>query len=204
MENKKQNVIALFISESWLLIVASLVFGLLLAGVNYALKPKIEANANSKQTEALKELLLDAQTFEKIVDNASVENIASPVTVFKGVKNGMSAGWVFTATGPGYADKIDLLIAVDSGFEKIVGYKVLFSNETVGFGDKIKNPYYKDQFAGAPVEKLELLKMGDETVIDNNIIAISGATISSNAVVEIFNTHLLNIKTQLKEKGLLQ
>jgi Na+-translocating ferredoxin:NAD+ oxidoreductase subunit G len=204
VENKDKNMMMLFIRESWLLIVASLVFGLLLAGVNYALKPKIEANANTKQKLALSELLLDAQTFEKVADEIHIENVQSPVTIYKGVKNTIPAGWVFTAAGAGYADKIEMLIAVDSGFEKIIGYKVLFSNETVGFGDKIKNPYFKDQFDEAPVEKLELLKMGDETEIDNKIIAISGATITSNAVVDIFNQYMLNVKAELKKKGQLQ
>jgi len=194
----------LFIRESWLLIVASLCFGILLAGVNYALKPKIDANASSKQNEALKELLINAQSFEAVVKDQTVENIGAPVTVYKGVNNGQCEGWVFGATGPGYADRIDLLIAVDAKFEKIIGYNVLFSNETVGFGDKIKNSFFKDQFVGAPAAKLELFKMGDDKVINAEIIAISGATVSSNAAVEIFNQYLPNIKALLIQKGMIQ
>ena len=203
MENKI-NPIMLFIRESWLLIVASLCFGILIAGANYALKPKIDANAASKQNSALTELLINAQSFETIVKDQTIENIDAPVTVYKGTKGMQCEGWVFNATGPGYADRIDLLIAVDAKFEKIIGYKVLFSNETVGFGDKIKSDFFKDQFAGAPAEKLELLKMGDDTVIDSEIIAISGATISSNAAVEIFNKYLPNVKGLLMQKGLIQ
>ena len=198
MENKT-NPIMLYIRESWLLIVASLCFGFLLAGVNYALKPKIEANSSAKQNSALSTLLTDAVTFEEIV-----EEDGQP-TVFKGLdENKQSAGWVFKATGAGYADRIDLLIAVDSGFEKIVGYQVLFSNETVGFGDKIKDEPFKKQFNSAPVEELELLKMGDEEIIDNEIVAISGATITSNAVVDIFNEYVFSVRNKLREKGLLK
>ena len=72
MENKT-NPIMLYIRESWLLIVASLCFGFLLAGVNYALKPQIELNAIAKQTSALSALLTDAITFEEI--NISGEKI---------------------------------------------------------------------------------------------------------------------------------
>ncbi len=203
MKNKT-NPIAFFISESWLLIVASLCFGLLLAGADYVLRPKIEANADDKQQQALRELLTEARNFEKALSEADVKGIEKPVTVFKGTANGITKGWVFTAQGAGYADKIELLIAVDSEFEKIVGYKVLFSNETVGFGDKIKDDYYKSQFTGAPAEELEFSKSGDETVIDDEIIAISGATISSRAVVDIFNNYLIDIKTELSKKGLLK
>jgi len=46
--------------------------------------------------------------------------------------------------------------------------------------------------------------MGDETIIDGNIIAISGATVTSNAVVDIFNNNMLIVRDELKEKGLLQ
>ncbi len=189
----------LYIRESWLLIVASLCFGFLLAGVNYALKPKIEANAELKQNMALRQLLTDAETFEIVLEGDTSK------TVFRGLdKNKKCIGWVFKAEGAGYADKIELLIAVDGGFNKILSYKVLFSNETVGFGDKIKDDFFKDQFTGAPVEKLELLKMGDETIIDGNIIAISGATVTSNAVVDIFNNHLISVREELIRKGLLQ
>jgi Na+-translocating ferredoxin:NAD+ oxidoreductase subunit G len=189
----------LYIRESWLLIVASLCFGFLLAGVNYALKPKIEANSATKQNMALRQLLTEAETFETVLQGCCCE------AIFKGLdKNNNCVGWVFKAEGAGYADKIELLIAVDGGFNKILSYKVLFSNETVGFGDKIKDAFFRDQFAGAPVEKLELLKMGDETIIDGNIIAISGATVTSNAVVDIFNNNMLIVRDELKEKGLLQ
>ncbi len=203
MQNKT-NPIMLFIRESWLLIVASLCFGVLLAGVNYVLQPKIDSNSNTKQNEALRELLINAQDFETIIKDETVENIEAPVTIFKGLNGTQCEGWVFNATGPGYADRIDILIAVDAKFEKIIGYSVLFSNETVGFGDKIKNEFFRDQFAGAPVAKLELLKMGDDKIIDNEIIAISGATVSSNAEVEIFNNYLPNIKALLIQKGLIQ
>lgn len=203
MENKC-NPIILFIRESWLLIVSSLCFGILLAGVNYALKPKIDANNSSKQNEALKELLTDAKTFETIEENQTIENLKNSVTIYKGVSGSDCAGWVFIATGSGYADKIDLLIAIDGGFEKIIGYKVLFSNETVGFGDKIKDEFFLNQFKGAPAESLELQKLGNDAKIDAEIIAISGATISSNAVVTIFNDYLEAVRAHLKQKGLIQ
>ncbi len=194
----------LFIRESWLLIVASLCFGVLLAGINYVLQPKIDSNSTTKQNEALKELLVNAQDFEIIVKDEAIENIEAPVTIYKGLNGQQCEGWAFNATGPGYADRIDILIAVDAKFEKIIGYSVLFSNETVGFGDKIKNEYFRNQFAGAPVSELELLKMGDDKIIDHEIIAISGATVSSNAEVEIFNKYLPAIKEFLMQKGLIQ
>ena len=40
--------------------------------------------------------------------------------------------------------------------------------------------------------------------IDSQIIAISGATVTSEAVVKIFNTFLLPIKEKMQEQNLLQ
>ena len=205
MQNK--NALTLFIKESWLLLLSSLIFGLLLAGVNIAWKPRIEANEKKKITDALSELIADS-TFgdAPVIKEETV--VLSPketakIDVYKGQYDGKCTGWAFTATGAGYADKISLLIAVDPTFEHILGYKVLFSNETTGFGDKIKTPYFIDQFKDAPAAKLEISKLGDETIIDNNIIAISGATISSNAMVDIFNKYLPKVKELMLQKGLL-
>ena len=83
----------------------------------------------------------------------------------------------------------------------------MLSNETPGFGDKINNAdhYFAKQFAGTPAVALELSKVADWKVIDGDseIVAITGATITSDAVVSIFNTYIEQVKAQLKEKGLL-
>jgi Na+-translocating ferredoxin:NAD+ oxidoreductase subunit G len=208
MQNKKINPVMLFFRESWLLIVCSFVFGLLLAGINAAWQPRIEQNKREKINNALQTLIPQAQDFEQVWTDREIvledTGKTQKVQLFKAVEGSDTVGWAFTSVGSGYADKIELMIAVDADFEKILAYKVLFSNETSGFGDKIKNDYYKDQFEGAPAGTLELLKLGDEKVIDDKIIAISGATISSEAVVSIINSYNSAIKAVMKEKGLLK
>ena len=193
MENKK-NIVAFFWKESWLLIVCSLCFGLLLAGVNYSLSPKIEKNAIEKLNASLKKVIPAAENFETVAEKETVDFAKDPITIYKATAKGEIVGWAYTTSGAGYADKIKLLIAMDGKCEKLLGYDVLFSNETAGFGDKIKTPYYKDQFAGAPAQDLKLVKLGDAKKIDAEIVAISGATISSKAVVSILNNYTLNIK----------
>jgi electron transport complex protein RnfG len=117
--------------------------------------------------------------------------------------SGKVIGWLFTCEGAGFADQIKLILAVNANFEKIMGFGVLSSNETPNFGDKIKTPYYRDQFVGAPAEKLTLTKVGDPKEIDSDIVAISGATISSQAVVTIINQFLPQVKEQMKTEGLI-
>ena len=77
---------------------------------------------------------------------------------------------------------------------------MLSSNETPGFGSRIEEDYFGNQFKKAPAEKFELVKTGDDKKIDSEIVAISGATVSSEAVVKIFNAYIEQIKEQLRAK----
>jgi electron transport complex protein RnfG len=96
-------------------------------------------------------------------------------------------------------------VGVDGRFEKLAGFGVLSSNETPGFGDKITIPggFFQKQFVGAPADKLTLVKAGRPEQIDAEIVAITGATVTSQAVVDILNTYVLVIRSALQEQGLL-
>lgn len=197
-----------YIQKSWLLIVSSFLFGLLLALANAAWSPKVEQNKKDKLNGLMKSLITDASRFELVCEGMQVNlgrGRIAQTDIYKAVgTDGNSAGFCFKAEGMGFADKIELVVAVDAAFEKIAGYSVLSSNETPGFGDQIKNNYFRKQFVGTPVMKLDLSKSGDAGKIDNEIIAISGATVSSTAVVGIFNNYLEQVKEQLKQKGLVK
>ena len=201
-----------FIEKSWLLIVASLAFGLILAGTNEFLGPEIERQQALKFSKLAGNMIEGADKFEAATEDAIKIKSAKgkDITVKslkKGVdKEGKTQGWAFEAVGSGFADKIKLVIAVDADFKTIKGFGVLSSNETPGFGDKIgkKDHKFVTQFKGTPAEELTLSKIGDySNTGDAEIIAISGATVTSDAVVSIFNTYIGQVRAALKEKGLL-
>jgi len=197
-----------FIEQSWLLIVASFAFGLLLAATNYALEPTIRQNRINKLNRLAKGLLADAKHFIEVEEKVEIRGSrgkAEEVAVYKAVnEDGECVGWNFTVSGSGFMDRIDLVVAVDASFAKFKGYDVLMSNETPNIGDKIKHDYYRDQFKGAPIGELKVLTTGDAGKKgDSEIIAISGATISSEAVVAILNDTVGRIKEQLQKKGLI-
>lgn len=195
-----------FFEQSWLLIASSFCFGLLIAVTNAALLPKIQENQATELDNLTKDLLPDAKQFAEVDAKFEVKLAGGnkePVRVYKAMSAGKCVGWSFNASGQGFADKIEMVVAVDKNFEKIAGFNVLVSNETPGFGDRIKSSYYRDQFAGAPAEKLALIKTGDNKKIDSEIVAITGATVSSKAVIEIINTFLFQIKDQMQQKGLI-
>ncbi len=194
-----------FIEQSWLLIVASFCFGLLIAVTNAGLSPRIIQNKINKRNQLVAILLPEAKNFVLFDSEIIIKTIdgrKSTVEIFKALaESGECVGWSFNAAGSGFADKIELVVAVDANFEKIAGFDVLSSNETPNFGDQIKNDYFRNQFKGAPAEALKLVSLGEPTEIDSQIVAISGATVSSEAVVEIVSNSVTQIKEQMREKG---
>jgi electron transport complex protein RnfG len=196
-----------FVEQSWLLLVSSFCFGLLIAMASAALSPQIEVNKAAKLNDLTIALLREAKRFVEVDAEIEVKLAGGKkeqVKVYKALSEaGECVGWSFGAGGQGFADKIELVVAVDGAFEKIAGFNVLVCNETPGFGDQIKYSYYRDQFTGAPAERLSLVKGGDSKKIDSEIVAITGATVSSEAVVQIINTFLVQIKDQVKAKGLV-
>lgn len=195
-----------FVQQSWLLIISSFCFGLLIAIASAAWSPKIEQSKFDKLNRLMGGLLAGAERFELTteLEITSVRGKKVKSNIYKAVSEaGKCIGWAFNASGPGFADKIELVVGVDKDFQKIVGFDCLASNETPGVGDQIKEPYYHSQFAGAPARELRLVKIGDEEKIDSEIVAISGATISSEAVVKIINNSLTQIKDQMQGKGLI-
>ena len=196
-----------FFQQSWLLIVSSFFFGLLIAAANAAWQGRILQNEEDKFNNLAKQMLPDANSFETALEKVEIDT-GKGKKKFTSVKKALAAdgpciGWAFKCEGSGFADKIKLVLAVDADFKELKGFGVLSSNETPGFGDQIKLPYYRNQFVDIPAEKLVLSKVGDSSKKDSEIIAISGATISSQAVVDIINNFLPQVKEQIMKKGLI-
>lgn len=195
-----------FVQQSWLLIISSFCFGLLLAIANAAWSPRIEQNRINKLNALAGRLIPDAdfvplEELGVMIEVTSLKGDKKKVDVYKAMAGEECSGWTFNAAGSGFQDKIELVVAVDRGFEKIVGFDVLASSETPGFGDKIKQPDFQKQFKGKTADKLELIKSGEAK--DNKILAITGATISSESVVKIINHYISNVREEMQRKGLL-
>lgn len=197
------RVIKYYFRQSWLLLVSALVFGCMLAGFETAWSEDIAKNEQEKFVSKAQLLLPGAESFETI-DTIAIHTPKGIInTDIKRAtdKNENLIGWAFTCEGSGFADKIKLIVAVDATFETVAGFGVLFSNETPKLGSKIAEPFFLNQFKGIPVDQITLSLTGDDKKIDSEIIAIARATISSGAVVDIFNNFLPEIKNQLQAKG---
>ena len=199
--------VKLFITESWLLIIASILFGSLLAFTNAAWAPRIAQNEIDKFNRLAGGMLTAAHDFQPIEKPISIDigkGKTAEIEVKKGLdEQGQLVGWAFVCEGAGFADKIRLVVTTDAAFEKLAGFGVLSSNETPGFGDKINTPeLYEYQFVGTPTKTLNLVKTKKQS--DTDIMAISGATVTSKAVVDMLNQYIVPIKEALNEQGFIQ
>ena len=118
-------------------------------------------------------------------------------------EDGKLLGYAIPSEGPGFQDTIRLIYGFDPKNQKIVGMEVLESRETPGLGDKIiKDEKFLDNFRNLAVKpEVVAVKAGTERA-PNEVDSISGATISSKAVVNIINAgndRWLNLISRISE-----
>ena len=113
-------------------------------------------------------------------------------------KSGKSLGYAFTAEGNGYQGKIKLMAGVKQDLKTLSGIEILESQETPGLGHEITTKKFKDQFRKLSSIPEILSTKGKKPVGTNQIEAITGATISSKAVVGILNNKLETLRNELR------
>jgi len=196
-----------FVEQSWLLLASCFCFGLLIAVTNAALSGRIELNKVAKLNELTKALLPAADRFQPVqadIEVALPDGSKEKMMVFEALsKDKQRVGWSFNAHGMGFSGTIEMVVALDKDFQKIMGFDILSSSETPGFGDRIKSDWYRQQFVGAPADRLSLVKVADPAIKDEQIVALTGATVSSQAVVDTVNRFLTQIKDQMMQIGLM-
>lgn len=102
--------------------------------------------------------------------------------------SGSLLGYGIPSEGPGFQDTIKLIYGYDHEAGKVIGMEVLESKETPGLGDKIiKDKEFVDNFSDLSISpEIVAVKTGTKEA-SNEVDTISGATISSKAVVKIIN-----------------
>jgi electron transport complex protein RnfG len=116
--------------------------------------------------------------------------------------NGQTRGVAISRGESGFQDVIMVIFGYDPQTGKLSGMKILDSKETPGLGDKIyKDRAFVDQFFAGPETPLVGVKTGAGKGKPNEIDMITGATISSKAVIGIIN-HALEEWTPVIDKGI--
>ena len=166
------------------LTVIGAVSGGILAGVFHVADPLIQANREKELKEAIFVVLPEAKDYkilEKGIDKTKV-------IVYQGLDaDGRPVGLAFIADGGGFQGNIRIMVGLSVDYLKLKGIKVLEQNETPGLGNRIKEPAFEGQFKGLEIKpKVEYIKYRKPEK-PNQIQAITGATISSDAVVKNIN-----------------
>ncbi|MFH1767546.1 MAG: FMN-binding protein [Candidatus Omnitrophota bacterium] len=108
-------------------------------------------------------------------------------------KEGILLGYGFLAGGQGYGGTIKIMAVMTPDLNNLLGMEVIESVETPGLGAKIREISFKEQFKSLSLSpKIEYTK--DKISSSNQIRAITGATVSSKAVVNILNSEIEQLR----------
>jgi len=195
-----------YLRQAWLVLAVALVTGAALAGLNSQLSPIIVANESKERAKAAKAIVPAADKAEELTVEWTMPDKQDPaktvhhqaVTYRVVDASGKLIAWAVPAQGKGYSstEPVKLLVAVTADGKRIIDYKVISSQETPGLGDKITRKEFRKRFEGkSPAEPLKAAKKSGG-LAPNEVQAITGATISSQAVCSI-------IYNQLGKDGLI-
>ena len=189
-----------YIRQGWLVIVLGLCFGAALAGIHLTLKDTIALNQLDAINKKIPDLIPGADATKTTLDEKLTEQLGMEVRKAFDSKDELT-GWVLRASGSGFADKIEILIGLDVNTTKITGISILDQQETPCLGSKISTKRWNSQYENQPTgKKLVVLKgmsSQQKKIKDGKINAITGATISSDAVTTIVNDAVTKAKPAL-------
>ena len=187
------------IKDTIAITVITLVSGLLLGVVNDITAGPIAKQQAAAKEAAYKEVFADADTFETVSsgEDADLEAYLDE-NGFKGQdinevmlakdSSGAEIGYAFTVTTKeGYGGDIQFAMGIqDDG--TLNGISILSIGETAGLGMRATTDEFKNQFKDRNVEKFTYTKTG--AAADDEIDALSGATITTNAMTNGINAGL--------------
>lgn len=159
-------------------LICSLASGLL-AGVNHLTKAKIIAQAQAEEASSIKELFPGAANFQSIKSKAGEDIYYKAYN-----QEGNFLGVAFKAIGKGYSSDIETLVGMTKE-GKIIAIKIINQNETPGLGSRVNEPSFTGQFTGRDTQDL------------SGVQAITGATISSRAVIDAVKNKAEEIKNEI-------
>ena len=200
-EKKKSTLI----KDAIALFLITLISGLALSYVYELTKTPIAEQAVIKQEKANKAVFAVADSFKKdeaLTQKAMSTDLATINADYKGISlgeisqaldaSGNIIGYdVTVTTKQSYKDFITLVFGYSLD-GSIKGIQIMTISETAGLGMNATKPEFLNQYLDKKVESFVVTKTG--STADNQIDAISGATITSKAVTNAVNAGISFIK----------
>lgn len=181
------------------MIVLSFVLTFLLAALYGFTEPIAKFNEDIE----LKGKILDVFSVElenseaETIDKAFNENVEisefndKPLYILK--ENDKEAAYAVPFAGPGLWGEIDGYVGVNSDLNEILGIQFTKQAETPGLGARIEEVEYRDQYRNIDISSSDTgAYVMNNPAPGGNIDAISGATQTSDAVVNMVNEDLAN------------
>ena len=172
---KKENLVQYVLRLTVTLLVITGVVAAALAGVNAITKDAIAANQEKKTQDALAVVLPNAGTLQKM------ELSGDPGIVSEVYSDGVN--YAVKVQPSGFDGAVTMMVGISEG--AVSGISVISHTETPGLGavaaaQNAKGEAFRGQFVG----------LSGELAVGDQIDAMSGATITSNAVVTGVNAAL--------------
>ena len=186
--------------RSWRLLAmmtgAGAIAGLLIVSAYTLTLPKIEQHQGEVMETAIKEVLKAPASFDTLYlyNAALVKTLPASADAKKLEKvylghdaAGKRVGFAVSAAENGFQDLVTLMFGYDAAAHKLIAMKVIGNKETPGLGNKIEtDSAFVNGFvnAAAPINGVKKDRGKQAT---NDVVMITGATISSRAVIRIIN-----------------
>ena len=184
-----------FMKDAMILFAITLVSGACLGGVYEITKAPIAAAEMAAKAEAYKTVLPEAENTE--ISGLGYGNVTVDEAVSGKDASGAEVGYVVTSTSKdGYGGAITVSVGIEAD-GTVSGIEFLTLAETAGLGMNADKPEWKGQYAGKNVDLFTVTKNGASA--ENEINAISGATITSNAVTGAVNGAVYYVKNCLAQ-----
>lgn len=171
--------------------VAALVLGI----TNNITSPVIEERNIQASNKSRQIVLSDAEEFKQLEGM----NSDIVVEVYEGLKGGDVIGYTIKTSPKGYGGAVEVMVGISTD-GKITGVDIGNHSETPGLGSKASDPAFKDQYLDKDVANSLLVVKGSVNN-DNEISAISGATITSNGVTSGVNAAMKIYNEKLSGNG---
>ncbi|MBE6783837.1 MAG: RnfABCDGE type electron transport complex subunit G [Ruminococcaceae bacterium] len=148
----------------------------ILAVTNNVTAPKIADNNAKAEIEARK------RVFTQAADFSDVKEINGSTYVEALDEKGNLIGYVFTTSSKGYGGEIKVMTGIDKD-GKVTGMDILSIAETAGLGMNAKKDEFKNQYK----DNTGIFTVVKNGAGENEIQALTGATITSQAVTDAVN-----------------
>lgn len=192
--------------ETFYIFVVALLFAGLTAGVNSALKPRIELNEETKYSKFLLQAFditipqgASANQIQALEgQNIAKAEIGNRLAYAHMDSNGRVEGYAFPISGKGFWGSIYAILAFDENLSEIQGIVFTKHNETPGLGARIEEQWFREQFEGlkmhnAPAKDKFLVISKADAAKKNHVDAITGATMTSSLLQIILNDEIKSI-----------